>query len=287
MSNRLVEKISGIGSKRPAMWIDGWRYGEYLLCDPGGAPWDDLSAWVTHFRQLQGLLDSDILTVDIGAYHDHLLATNPGLLQHMGSKKRRTFPLRTLLGDVESKNQVLEMVNAVCSSYTEQPVVLRIPSPKSWTALAYSSAHSTDAVDVGWDDAESSSMFVADYLRTFGETQICGILIVDDTGTGPANNDELKRYQPVLNVAAHYRWSVVLDGCGEEFRVDSEQGVAYTLCDTSVAGTGRRLPAESWQPDAELPRLGSGEFWYATVPQDTVPERTLEVLNVLRSEVLS
>ena len=147
-------------------------------------------------------------------------------------------------------------------------MVLAIPSPKQWIASAYCAAKDIDAVDISWDDAESASMYVADFLRSFSGCEISGLLIRDNTDQGPASDAEVTRYQPVLNVAKHYRWQSILDGC--------PQGYA------PPPFTALKLSAQDWTQHPSSVKPDSA-CCYVCIPADAIPETVLEKLTQLRA----
>ena len=63
------------------------------------------------------------------------------------------------------------------------------------------------APDAG--QAETAAMYSADFLRTFSDSGVDGLLLDE----GPVPADELtdpEAYRPVVNVAEHYEWPVLI-----------------------------------------------------------------------------
>ena len=176
--------------------------------------------------------------------------------------------LRTILADQGAREKFKESTDALCESYRDKPVVLAIPSPKQWIASAYCTTKDIDAVDISWDDAESASMYVADFLRSFSGCGISGLLIRDNTDQGPASDAEVARYQPVLNVAEHYRWQSILDGCPQNY--------------TPSSFTALKLSVQDWTQHPSSIEPG-GTCCYVCIPADTIPETVLEKLTLLRT----
>ena len=88
------------------------------------------------------------------------------------------------------------------------PLVLTVPTPGRWLVAAAQQAGS----DPGPPDAaqaETAAIYSADFLRIFADTGVDGLLL--DEGRVPAG--ELihpEAYRPVLNVAGHYEWPVLI-----------------------------------------------------------------------------
>jgi len=120
-------------------------------------------------------------------------------------------------------------------------------------------------------------MYVADYLRSFADCEIAGLLVRDREG--PATDDDVARYQPVLNVAQHYRWQVVLDGCSQGYQAGPAQGVSFCIAEGARADACPKISLEAWQDGA----ADEPAFLYLTVPGDAVPESVLDWLEAARS----
>lgn len=282
MSIELKQYLAGLANAQVPLWIDAWQYGQQLLNKGRTAPWDDVGALVSYQRQLQGLVNSDVVSIQADDFYQHWLETHPALKASMGEKRRLGYALRTLLAAPDAKAQLLEIVNAMCDCYPNHPVVLVVPSPKRWMELAYCTAQGTDSVDISWEDAESASMYMADFLRTFSDTGLSGILLRDEQGEGPCNDAQLEAYRAVYNTAGHYRWAVILDGCSKGFVPAAGAGVSFTLGDTAGEQSGLRLGVERWDCLPPVNYSGHG-FLYLEIPASAIPEQVLELLSRLRS----
>jgi hypothetical protein len=155
-------------------------------------------------------------------------------------------------------------------------------SPKRWIGAAHCQAQNKDTTEVSWDDAESASMYVADFIRYFSDCSLSGILLHDNEGEGPASESDTLRYQPVINVAEHYNWQVVLDGCSSGFTASSEQGVNLCLGSQGGAAQGQKLAPSYFDDRQGAPSLSEGQFLYVVVPPDAIPESVLESLEELK-----
>ena len=281
MTVDLTQHLLTISADRNPLWIDAWRYGENLLNKGQPAPWDDVGQLVSFAGKLQALVASDVLMVEVQSFYDHWLAQNPALLQAMAEKRRLGYPLRTLLADEAARAQLHQVVQALCDSNSQLPLLLTMPSPRQWMARACCQARGIESVDVSWDDAESASMYLADNLRTYADCPLSGLLIRDEPGEGPSNASELARYQPLVNVAAHYQWQVVLDGCGEG-EVDTAAAGGVLLLGADIGGlSGVRVTGID-EPPGVAASLPGNCYFHVAVPENATPERVLEFLDNLR-----
>lgn len=277
MSVVLTEYLEKLGTERTPLWIDAWAYGKTLLAKGDEPPWGDAGQMAAYHRQLQSLVASDVVVIELESFYHSWLQRSPGLLAAMAGKKRLGYALRTLLADTAAREHLHEIVDALAGLYPDRPVLLAMPSPRYWMAIAYCQAHASSEVNVSWDDAESASMYVADYLRSFAACDIGGVLLRDSEG--PSTDEELARYQPVLNVAEHYRWQLVLDGCSNGYQPATAQGVNFCLGDGAGSSTCPKSSVDVWQGGAAQ----KAAFLYLTIPADAVPESVLEWLEAARS----
>lgn len=278
----LKNYLQGVAARCTPLWIDAWAYGQQLFNKGNPPPWGDVGAFVSYHRQLQGLVKSDILVVEVESFYDNWLQNNAGLLVNMAEKRRLGYALRTMLADAAARSQLHEIIKAVCDSNKNMPVVLALPSPKQWMANAHCRACKIDRAEVGWDEAESASMYVADFLRCFSDCELSGVLLRDLDTTGPASASDVARYQPVINVAQHYGWQTVIDGCADNFLASPESGVTFCLSEQSAEGGGLKLPKGCWD-GTELPQFSGHGFWHVTIPQHAVPEQVLEIIEKMRA----
>jgi hypothetical protein len=275
--------LAQVAASQTPLWVDGWQYGQQLLNKGGAAPWADVGAFVSFYSKLQGLVQSDVLVVEVGEFYQNWLLDNPALLAAMGEKRRLGYAMRTLLADQGARNQLHEIVKAVCDTNAGTPVLLAMPSPKRWIGEAHCKARALDTVEVSWDDAESAAMYVADFVRSFADCDLSGVLLRDTVGGGPADSSDVARYQPVINVAQHYHWQVSLDGCADGFVAGADSGVALCLGAPGDNKQVAKLSAVDWEK-AGSQSLAQDQSWYVEVPPDAVPEQVLEVLAKLREK---
>lgn len=272
--------LARLQSAPPALWLDASAYGARLLAG-GAAPWLDLAACTAWQRKLQGLLKSEVVGVPAAAVIEAWLAAHPELRTAMTAKSRTVYPLKTLLADEPLRRHLADLLAALRAGLPALPLVLVLPSPRAWVAQAYAQAHGA-AVEVGEDDADSAALYVADFLQTFAEAGLDGLLLVEPDGQPPLGAATLACYQSVANVAAHLRWDLGLSV--PALAADCAalpDGWSYAVAPRSLAPspTAHALPASYWSGTA----AGSGDFIYAAIPADAEPEAVLERLAALRA----
>lgn len=274
-----LEKL--LSSGRKPLWLDYSDYAAGLLAQ-GNAPWLDAAAAVAWLRKAQGLLKSDVLSLPLGAVAAAWLATHPALREAMAAKQRAVFPIRTMLADEALRAHLLELARGLRACFADLPLALVCPSPRRWVAEAFRQAHGADAeVEVGDDEADSAAMYLADFLRSFGDAGIDVLLLQESSDSEPETAEQVALYQPVINIGAHYRWEFGLALPAGRYQGDAA-GLNVLIAPASLAAAaGRLVPAGFWNGDA-APECPANGFRYAEIPADAQPESVLQRLAGLR-----
>ncbi len=63
--------LQEVAGQRVPLWLDAWAYGIRVLRHGAAAPWDALGELVAHHRQLQALVRSDVVTIDVRDFYEH------------------------------------------------------------------------------------------------------------------------------------------------------------------------------------------------------------------------
>ncbi len=272
--------LARISATAGCLWLDDLAYTAHLLVNDA-PPLLTVADFVGFRRQAQALLPGDVVTLPVKPVCDAWLAAHPELLEAMGAKKRAVAPLRALLADASLRIHLSAMSRALRQALTEQPLVLALPSPRTWlrTTLA---AVGAEVTAVEQKDADGASVYLAEFLRTFSDVGIDGLLLVEEADDLPASAAELGWYRPVFNVSAHYRWPAGVRMTGGEGPSSLPEGIDFAITDARRSGaiSGIALPAGVWAPGAPLPARVSG-FTFAEVPSAAKPERVLEVIRAL------
>src|SRR5271163_4154285 len=197
--------------KRPGrsvvIWLDSHNYAGRLLAG-GTPPWLDVAAFVAWQRKAKGLLKSNVASLPVAAVVADWLETHPDLRDAMGAKTRAVYPLKVLLADEALRAHLVEMASGMRSGVGGL-LALVMPSPRAGVALAYRQGRG-ETVEVGEDEADSASVYMADFLRAFGEVGLDALLLREASENPPAAAESLLAYQAVYNVAVNYKWDVSL-----------------------------------------------------------------------------
>jgi hypothetical protein len=211
-----------------------------------------------------------------------LLRKTPDLFTD--TKTRTIAPLRRLLADQDLRAVLVGLVHALRGAFPASPLALTMPSPRKWVGDAYRSAFgaSSDIV-VGAEETDSSAVYVAEFLSSFGDAGVDCVLLVESADSEPASATEIAWYQPVINVAKHYRWDLGIylpTACTFNGEMS---GADFVVAPRALAGVpaGAITQPEFWA-GAEAPAVSPGGFRFARIPPDAIPEQVLERLTVLR-----
>lgn len=278
---KILERLTA--GDKPLLWLDDLAYSDRLLAN-GKTPWHDAAEYVAFRRKAQGLLRPDFVVVPVGAFAAHWVATHADLKVAMAAKKRAIVPARTLLADEGLRAHLVETLRGLRAAFSGAPLVLAIPSPRAWVSEAYRQAFGAEAeVEVGGDEADACAVYVAEFLRSFGDSGVDGVLMEELAGAEPANAEELGWYQPVINIAGHYRWDIGVRLPTAAAFSGEAGGLQFVIAPKAVTGAanGLALGDAFWNGEAAAPAPAAG-FRFATVPAEAVPEKVLERLATLR-----
>jgi hypothetical protein len=194
------------GRKVP-VWFDCTTYCRAKLLDGGPVPWTSPGELSAFFGKAQGMFRSDALLVDAGDLFVARVAQDPSLLVAMAARKRPGFALRTLLADERARDVASGAVTAIGAGDSVTPIVLSLPSPARWLALAARQAGTPPDAPAEARHVEAAAMYVADFLRILAGARVDGI-VLDEGATSPAALVDFEGYRPVFNVAGHYEWPI-------------------------------------------------------------------------------
>lgn len=274
----LIERLANGGR---GLWLDYGAYAARLLAG-GRVPWTDADAAIGWLRKAQGLLRSDVVSLPVREVVAAWLQVRPELRTAMAAKPRAAHALKTLLADEALRAQLAWLATALRSSFGAQALVLALPSPHHWVTLAHGQAHAGGRVEVDADAVDDAAVYIADFLRRFADCGLDGVLLEESRESAAAVADFLPLYQPLLNVAAHYRWDAGLL-LPAEVSAAGVEGLDFLVASEPVAGCvpGLRVPGGFWQGGL-APPCPQGGFRYAEIPGETHPESVLERLASLR-----
>ena len=264
LTSVIAEPPSG---RNKAVLFDHHDYAQSVILQGREIPWQEPMAYSNFFGQAQRLLEADVALLSLDRFYAQHLSSNSRLEDAMGAKSRTGYALRTLLGDADTTEQVVEFATTFAKTQRE-PVVLHVPSPMQWLARTHHFSGATGISELDADDAENASMYVADWLRGFASLPLAAVLLDDRDmagGVQPASV-ELETYSPVANVTDHYRWTLGLR------RTDHVE-----LRGTDLAGAV--ISPEFWlEEDRQLP---AGDFFMSEIPPTAIPEDVLTRISTL------
>jgi len=208
MSRLLASLDTPPSGRARAVWFDAAAYGRARLLGGGDMPWPSPAELSSFFAKIGGMFHSDAILVDLADLFAQRTTTDQQLRAAMAARSRPGYALRTLLADEQARSTAAEAVRVLAATSGPVPLVLTVPTPGRWLVAAAQQAGSDPGPpDAG--QAETAAIYSADFLRMFAGTGVDGLLL--DEGRVPAG--ELihpETYRPVLNVAGHYEWPVLI-----------------------------------------------------------------------------
>jgi len=244
-------------------------------------PWPSPAELSSFFAKIGGMFHSDAILVDLADLFAQRTTADQQIRAAMAARSRPGYALRTLLGDEQARGTAVEAVRVLAATSGPVPLVLSVPTPGRWLVAAAQQAGS----DPGPPDAgqtETASMYSADFLRIFAGTGVDGLLL--DEGRVPAG--ELihpEAYRPVLNVAGHYEWPVLV-------RTDAAAAWPHGPVPGVALWLGSAGPDE---PSGRWGMVAGPDFWagvtppaeadlvLAPVPAEAEPEAVMKQVRAL------
>tara|TARA_R110001592_G_scaffold363341_1_gene684423 strand:- start:44309 stop:45163 length:855 start_codon:yes stop_codon:yes gene_type:complete len=274
---------SGEGS--PRLWVNFNEYTKKLLLGDGENPWTSPAAYMSFYGQAHGLVKADVVVLDVWDLFQHWMEEDDKAIPSMAEKGRLTYALKVMLEAFAPRELLAEVITAVSNNYRgSTPIVLVVPSPRSLLVKAHKAATGNNAEPEEMA-IDTAGMYLADFLRYFSETELSGVLLVEDEELMPASTEELSWYQPVFNITKHYRWSVgiQLPFSGDGFNVPGDVDFAITPAASAISADtlGVDISQPLWQGD-EIVGKGNG-FYYFSIPADSKPESVLDTISTLKS----
>ena len=286
MAKDLIKHLTD-GKDSPKLWIDFNAYTKKLLLKGDENPWATPATYMSFYGQAHGLVKADVVVLDVWDLFHHWMLEDEEAIPSMAGKKRITVAVKTMLEAYGPRELLAEVLTAVGNNYGGSvPMVLVIPSPRSLLIKANRAANGTDA-EPEEAHIDTTSMYMADYLRYFSETGISGVLLKEDPDSMPASAEELSWYQPVYNVAKHYRWSVgvYLPFSDEGFTVPKDINFSIVPADCSAAenSVGIDISKSLWNDATDNASLiNTKGFNYVSIPEETKPELVLDTLSSIK-----
>lgn len=276
--SRLAELIA---AGTPPLWLAADAYAGRLLAG-GAPPLLDSAEYIAWHRKAASLLKPGVAAFAVAPVVAAWIGHDAATREAMQAKRRTVAPLKNLLAGEGLRAHLQAILLGLRASYPGQPLALVVPSPHLWLLQAYQAAFD-EVPDYGDDEIDNAAMYLADFLRSFGESGIDLVLLDETAATEPASDAALELYQAALNVAGHFRW-----GAGVHLPQATQADLACSGLDFVIAPkvmpaphVGLALSTAFWE-GAEAPALPANGFRYVEVPADATPEQVLTRLATLR-----
>lgn len=289
MSQSLAELLPGsAGRGEIRVWLKSSAYAKRLLLGESGDPWVSAAHYLAYFSQAHSLLKPDVAVIEVGDLYDAWAARQGGLVLPAGGRRRPATALRRLLESAGPKELLAEVVEAVLAHLRGQaPLVLAMPSPKRWIGIA-NRLSGRDDIEASADDSEDAAMYIADLLRAVSAFEVSGLLLEEKPGDAAFSSGDLARYQSVINVVRHYRWSIALRlPPGAVLPVDAltdlDAVISPGIERAGAAAVGRDISA-AFAAGQDVPSLTERQFNFVELQPGLRPESVLEAMSRLRSQ---
>jgi hypothetical protein len=252
MPDLLASLTDAPSGRATPVWFDSIAYCREKLLSGEPVPWASPGELTAFTGKAQGMFRSDALLVDLAELYAWR-AADAALRTTMGARGRVGYALRTLLADEKARTVAVDAVSAAAGASGSTPVVLAVPSPARWLSISAEQA-GQPAAPPDPDSADTAAMYIADFLRVFATTPVDGLLL--DEGATPATDlTRADAYQPVLNVAEHYKWAVLISSETAAWPHGPIPGVGGW-----IGSSPPDRPGETWG------LLATDEFWSGTDP---------------------
>lgn len=263
MSNAFSSVLSPTSGAEPALILDSASYAQKVLLQNRAVPWEDATAYSNHLGQVQALLKPAVALIPLDRMLSDEIDTNSDLVEAMGARSRAGFAARTLLSDEGLKAKVKALVGTAVKTQRD-PVVLHLPSPLALLRRTDRAVDSASENDFDQDDAENTAVYFADWLRSFSDLNVAGLIFDERDEAAP-----VETYKPIMNTADHYQWPVGLRQVTE---------IRFLPADTVVP-----VLSPSTFDDGHGDERAEGAVLFAEIPEDAVPEHVLARLGQIRS----
>lgn len=273
------------GKDSPRLWVNFNEYTKKLLLGDGENPWTSPAAYMSFYGQAHGLVKADVVVLDVWDLFQHWMEEDEKAVLSMAEKGRLTYALKVMLEAFAPRELLAEVITAVSNNYGGRaPIVLVVPSPRSLLVKAHKAATGNNAEPEEMA-IDTAGMYLADFLRYFSETELSGVLLVEDENLMPTSTEELSWYQPVFNITKHYRWAVGIQLPFSDDGFNVPKGVDFAIAPAASAVSADMLGIDISQPlwhDGEIAGKSEG-FYYFSIPADSKPESVLETISTLKN----
>lgn len=267
--NQTIESVFP-SLQAPLVVLDCWNYVQRLFLSNKSIPWNNPSAFDAFYRQVLGLLRPQVATLDL----DRIILSHADrqvdLYAAMTKRPRLSFPLKTLLAELDLSHSLKQLISATRDARGSRPLVLTLSSPLDLLRRVYEMAHGQSMPHESQDDAERAAVYLADFLSRSSHDGVAGIWITDRAAEAQQAGFA-EAMSPLMNLARHMRWKFLM---ASQANIDSIAGVDFLW--TPKSGPGL------WLEDFMSGEVRSNcQAIYAEIPTQAEPEQVLSRLNAL------
>ncbi|STP12400.1 Uncharacterised protein [Helicobacter mustelae] len=259
MLNPLKQILEHPNEKK--FFVDAKAYAHKVLMQDKPYPWYDPMLYSNYIKQVASLLKADVLVLRFDNLFEEELNTNKELIEKMSEKTRRGYALKIFLSDERVRDVASALINTV-TNIMHVHVLTQLPSPLQLLKLTAKAAGQDDG-HFEDNEIENSSVYYADWLRSYKDSKVKGLLF-DERSTSL----NIEHYMPVKNTADGYDWVI-------GFRRDAE--LAFDGFEYGIPV----IPSDFWVQEAN-PGLESykNKIVFSEIHRDAVPEKVLEKLTL-------
>jgi hypothetical protein len=282
--------------KEPKIWLDFIDYAKRLFAEGKQDLWQNPALLISVYSQAQGLLRSDVFHFPLNQIYAFWLDAHSTEMEKWRGK-RPTFVLKKMLALEEPRNILLEVLSGLTELNRDaKPFVLSLGSPRQWLQWISRMVRPGEDPSISGDDVDSAAMYIADFLRNFSTAGISAIVLEETENPLLDMAEMVELYQPILNLAGHYQWSVGFSFLGEvpkctvfndkvDFMLFGESDISSLLPywqEEAAIGGGLNQAFWTHKGDGDRSVLPVQGLLFGTIPEDADPEFVLERLKELR-----
>ncbi|BCZ18268.1 hypothetical protein NHP190003_15500 [Helicobacter sp. NHP19-003] len=236
---------------------DARAYAHKVLMQHKPYPWHDPTLYSNYMKQVASLLQVDVLVLRFDKMLEEELKNNAELVAKMGEKKRQGYALKVFMQDEGMKEGTSSLVNTATNTLHVH-ILTQLPSPLRLLQMSAQAVGSN--ADFSDEDIENASMYYADWLRSYKDSKVRGLLFDERT-----QKVKESLYQPILNTANNYHWEIgfrradALHFCGFDAPIPT-------------------LDTNFWL-DKKAPSPQFAHPFFTEIHEDAIPEVVLEKLH--------
>lgn len=287
-----VQDLFIVSENNKSIWINFVYYAKRLYTSSEGSDfWINPDTFISVYSQGQGLLRSDVLSIPVGEIYFNYLQQEQEVI-HSWFGRKLTFAQKKLLALEEPRHFLVSVITGLQNLFQgAKPLVLVLPSPQKWLYFLKSLIDQENSQMISDYEIEAVSMYLAEYLRGLSTLGLSAIVIEESDSPSIEILEALTYYQPMLNVANHYKWQVGMNlkEVSENVEILKDKVDFLLLENSNVTQitslweqgirSGGGLDKAFWLQNSSLAFTKRG-LLYGEIPRETEPE---EVLNKLKS----